>query len=146
MPQLINGNWVREIRWGKYSLWTLPGYHDKKFLYGRNGCLYERKHIRALGKQIGKAKGQVNVLLAHGPPRYTGKVALDKITDGKHVGDKWMAKLIKDYSIKWGIFGHILEAGATLATKMGNRPAAADSRQKSALPQRRLGERSSRGV
>ena len=42
-----------------------------------------------------------------------------------------MAKLIKDYSIKWGIFGHILEAGATLATKMGNRPAAADSRQKS---------------
>ena len=49
-------------------------------------------------------------------------MALDKITDGKHVGDKWMAKLIKDYSIKWGIFGHILEAGATLATKMGNAP------------------------
>ena len=131
IPHLINGNWVRQIRWGKFSLWTLPGYHDKKFLYGRNGCLYERKHIRALGKQIGKNRSQVNVLLAHGPPLYKGKVGLDKITDGKHVGDKWMTKLIKDYSIKWGIFGHILEAGATLATKMGNRTATTDTKLKS---------------
>jgi Icc-related predicted phosphoesterase len=131
VPALINGNWARHIRWGKFSLWTLPGYHDKKFLYGRNGCLYERKHIRALGKQIAKNRSQINVLLAHGPPLYSGKVALDRITDGKHVGDKWMTKLIKDYSIKWGIFGHILEAGATLATKMGKRPASANSKQKS---------------
>ncbi|MDE0881151.1 MAG: metallophosphoesterase [Myxococcota bacterium] len=131
VPQLINGNWVRELRWGKYSLWTLPGYHDKKFLYGRNGCLYTRKDIRSLGKEIGKNRKQVNVLLAHGPPRYSGKVKLDVITDGKHVGDKWMTKLIKDYSIKWGIFGHILEAGATLATKMGKTSAKAGSSQKS---------------
>jgi Icc-related predicted phosphoesterase len=130
-PNLINGNWVREVRWGKYSLWSLPGYHDKKFLYGRNGCHYTRKDVRALGKQIAKNRKQVNVLLAHGPPRYSGKVGLDKITDGKHVGDKMMTKLIKDYSIKWGIFGHILEAGTTLATKMGKRVASENKSLKS---------------
>ena len=130
-PQIINGNWVRELRWDGYSLWTLPGYHDKKFLYGRNGCLYTRKDIRSLGKAIGMNRKQVNVLLAHGPPRSAGDVGIDRITDGKHVGDKWMAKLIKDYSIKFGIFGHILEAGATLSTKMNKRVAKPGTEQKS---------------
>jgi Icc-related predicted phosphoesterase len=130
-PNIINGNWVRRLDWGAYSLWTVPGYHDKKFLYGRNGCLYKRDHIRATARAIGKAKKQVNVLIAHGPPRYKGAPGLDKITDGKHVGDKMLSKLIKDLGIKFGIFGHILEAGGTVATKMGDKASAAGSAQKS---------------
>ena len=62
VPQLINGNCARDPLGCTAS--GRPQDTTTKFLYGRNGCLYERKHIRALGKQIGKAKGQVNVLPA----------------------------------------------------------------------------------
>ena len=51
------------------------------------------------------------MLCVAGPPRGTGKQALDYILDKKNVGDSGLNKLIDKASIPFGLFGHILEAG-----------------------------------
>ncbi|MEC7750945.1 MAG: metallophosphoesterase [Myxococcota bacterium] len=113
---LINGNWVRQLDWGNYSLWTLPGYHDKRFIYGNPGCHYEKEHLIDIHRGVRAGKGRTHVLVTHGPPGGKGKVGLDMITDGKHVGDQGIFRLIQQVKIPFGIHGHILEAGGAVST------------------------------
>lgn len=129
---LINGNWARQLDWGQYSLWTLPGYHDKRFIYGNPGCHYQKDHLIDIHRGVRAGKGRVHVLVAHGPPRGKDKVGLDIITDGKHVGDPAIYRLIKQVKIPFGIHGHIIEAGGTVSTNYNNKPAEAGQALKSA--------------
>ena len=154
-PLLINGNFVRRIDWGEFSLFTLPGYHDKRFFGTRSACAYDKRHTNALVTEIAKAKGRTAVLIAHGPPKLKGAVALDKIIQGKHVGDPMITALMKAAKIRYGIFGHILEAGGTLASRSGRAVAQEGKAYKSLMvnvgsacnfPLNLLGKKESRGM
>ena len=58
----------------------------------------------------------------HGPPRQSGKAALDVTEDGHNVGDPDLAAAIEEAKINFGVFGHILEAGGR-ATDLGGKKA-----------------------
>lgn len=110
-PNLINGNWVRQVVADDVEFWTLPGYFDKVFLRPGSGCSYDDKSIESMEKNF-KASGKAPVVfVSHGPPRGKGKRALDYILDGKNVGDPRLNRFIKKNKIAFGLFGHILEAG-----------------------------------
>lgn len=109
-PRLINGNWVRRLELDDGTILTLPGYHDRKFTHTSGACVYGEDDMRALEKMAKDAKAPL-ILTSHGPPRMKGKKALDVIYDGENVGSPLMAELLRDLKIKFGLFGHILEAG-----------------------------------
>lgn len=130
-PNLINGAMVRRLDWGKHSFWTLPGYHDKRFFGTGSACKYKQDHTLELSRKIDEDPKRNHILVAHGPPRAKGNIGLDRIMDGTHVGDSQITDLIQGSKIKWGIFGHILEAGGTVATKFMKRKGAATKKYSS---------------
>lgn len=109
-PNLVNGTWVRQIVADDVELWTLPGYHDKRFVRQGAGCAYESADIKVLTELQPEGSAPL-VLISHGPPKGQGKQALDYIIDKKNVGDPQINTLLTQASIPFGIFGHILEAG-----------------------------------
>lgn len=110
-PNLVNGTWVRQIIADDVEFWTMPGYHDKQFVRQGAGCTYEKKHVDEV-VQVLKAKGDRQVvLISHGPPRGDTKDSLDFIAEKKNVGDPLLNTLLSKAAIRFGIFGHILEAG-----------------------------------
>lgn len=67
-PWLINGNRVRHVNWDDADVFTLPGYHDPRYIHaGGAGCQYFKQDVAALQKLIGDAE-DAKVLLAHGQP------------------------------------------------------------------------------
>ena len=50
-------------------------------------------------------------MVVHGPPLGEGKKSIDVIHDYKNVGDPNLNRVIRRMGVKFGIFGHILEAG-----------------------------------
>lgn len=109
-PGLINGNWVRVIELDDATLLTLPGYHDRKFTHTSGASVFDQDDMTELDRFAGEAKAPV-VLVSHGPPRQSGKKALDVLHDGENVGSELLAAFLKDSKIRFGIYGHILEAG-----------------------------------
>ncbi|MBI3179468.1 MAG: hypothetical protein HYZ27_07380, partial [Deltaproteobacteria bacterium] len=109
-PHLINGVLVRQILADDAELWTVPGYHDRRFVHQNAGCVYKEEDIEALAS-LTPAGDRPLVLVAHGPPRGKGKTANDWIFDKQNVGDPMLNDLIKRKKIPFGLFGHILEAG-----------------------------------
>jgi hypothetical protein len=61
------------------------------------------------------------VLLVHGPPKQAGKNALDHVPGVGNVGDEQLNELIEKNKIPFGVFGHILEAGAR-GTDLSGKP------------------------
>lgn len=110
-PNLVNGVWVRQVVADDVEFWTVPGYHDRRFIRQGAGCKYEAGDLRAMRRTL-KADGRAPVVLvAHGPPAGSGATALDWISQKKNVGDPELNKLIERSKIPFGLFGHILEAG-----------------------------------
>ncbi|MBI4815629.1 MAG: metallophosphoesterase [Deltaproteobacteria bacterium] len=107
---VVNGNWARRIELESGTLITLPGYYDKRFIHRAGVPVYSQKDLDALAKLMEAAKQPV-ALVSHGPPRMSGKAAIDIATDAGHVGDPAMHTAIEQLGISFGIFGHILEAG-----------------------------------
>lgn len=111
-PQLHNMNWVRHVQLGTFHLLSMPGYFNGHFL--RSGaCRYDDDDVAALkplAEQIRDA-GDVAILTAHGPPKSKGKGGIDVAFDAGNVGDPALTQLIEEAGIRFGIFGHILEAG-----------------------------------
>ncbi|MBS2024983.1 MAG: metallophosphoesterase [Deltaproteobacteria bacterium] len=107
---VINLNLVRRVDGDGYTLVSLPGYFDRRFIGETSGCDYKAEDAQELGKI---ARGATNpvVLVTHGPPRQAGKGALDVTQDGKNVGDPDLATAIAEGKIAFGVFGHILESG-----------------------------------
>lgn len=110
-PNLINGNMVRHIVADDVEFVTAPGYHDRKFVHKDSGCLYKEDDITTTERALTAAGLAPRVVVAHGPPRGRGKVALDLANDGTNVGDPLLNRLIEKLKAPYGLFGHILESG-----------------------------------
>ena len=107
---VINLDLVRRVDGDGFTLVSLPGYFDKRFIAETSGCNYKVEDAQELTRLARGAASPV-VLVTHGPPRQDGKLALDVTVDGKNVGDPDLAQAIADAKIQFGVFGHILEAG-----------------------------------
>lgn len=119
-PNLINMGLTRRLDGEGFDVVSLSGYHDKRYLHLNGGCLYTDKAIDEVA-QAAKASDDPVVFLTHGPPKQSGKPALDFVPGAGNVGDPAITKLIKDAKIPFGVFGHILEAaghGTDLAGKV----------------------------
>ena len=82
---MINLDLVRRVDADGFTLVSLPGYFDRRFIAESSGCNYKPEDAQALGRLARGSKNPV-VLISHGPPRQSGKLALDVTTDGKNVG------------------------------------------------------------
>jgi Icc-related predicted phosphoesterase len=107
---VINGNWVRRFDLDDSTLITVPGYYDRKFTHTGGASTYDPEDLVVLEKLIRDAP-EPRVLVSHGPPRMKGKAGVDVVSDGTNVGDPAMTELVKNEKLRFGIFGHILEAG-----------------------------------
>ncbi len=118
-PALLNLNWISHLELGAgVHLLALPGYHDLHFLKP-GGCRYlddDIARLLALAKEL-RARGDVVVLSAHGPPRQQSAGGLDvAYDDAGNVGDERITRLLEEGDVNVGIFSHILESGGR-ATK-----------------------------
>ncbi len=116
-PNLVNGVFVRQLIADDAELWTLPGYHDKRFVHQGNGCLYKPEDLDAMAKALTPAGKNPVVLVSHGPPKGQGALAMDYMADKVNVGDEGLNNLIEKKKIAFGLFGHILEAGGVAVGK-----------------------------
>lgn len=117
---LINGNWVRQIALDDGAIYTLPGYHDRRFVHTGGAATYDKDDLYDLRRMIRAGPGP-KVLVAHGPPKMSGKRGIDRATGAGHVGDPAITDLIEGAEVKVGIFGHILEAGGLASDLKGKR-------------------------
>ncbi len=110
LPNLINMSLVKFVDGDDYDLLSLPGYYNKKYTHNTGSCIYWSEHFLPLGQMVKFANDPL-VFVSHGPPRTPGKNGIDMIPDGTHVGDIHISEFLQKHQIKFGIFGHILEAG-----------------------------------
>lgn len=116
----INGNWVRKIELDDGTILTLPGYHDRRFVHSGGAAHYDKDDLIDLKHMLQETKGP-KVLVAHGPPKQRGRRALDLATGAGNVGDPEITKLLRLSRTRFGIFGHILEAGGRGTDLSGRR-------------------------
>ena len=111
-PAFFNLNFIRDLDLGGVHFVSLPGWSVKKFVK-EGSCYYKTEDVDAVRAIVDgvNAKGELVILTAHGPPRGPDKRSLDATHDFGNVGDQDLAKLLQDGAVKFGIFGHILEAG-----------------------------------
>jgi Icc-related predicted phosphoesterase len=109
-PNVINLDLVRRVEGDGFTLVSLPGYYDARYIQESAGCRYKPDDAQELTRIARGAPSPV-VLVTHGPPRQAGKNALDATDDGHNVGDPDLAAAIAEAKIPFGVFGHILEAG-----------------------------------
>jgi hypothetical protein len=111
-PAFLNLNLIRDVDVGGIHLLSLPGWSVKQFVKA-GGCRYGPDDVAALGERAAAiaARGELAVLTAHGPPRGPDGRSLDRTHDFGNVGDESLAALLQQGTIRFGIFGHILEAG-----------------------------------
>jgi Icc-related predicted phosphoesterase len=119
-PNVLNLDLVRRIDGDGFTLVSLPGYFDKRFIHESAGCQYKPEDTQALAGMVKGAKTPV-VLVSHGPPRQEGRTALDVTEDGHNVGDPDLAVAIAEAHIPFGIFGHILESGGRATDLTGTK-------------------------
>jgi Icc-related predicted phosphoesterase len=119
-PNFINGNWVRRIELDDGTLLTLPGYYDKRFVHTGGASTYKAEDLNAT-EELAKGAPAPLILVSHGPPRMSGKQAIDVALDAGNVGDPAMTEMIKDLKLPFGIFGHILEAGGRATDLSGKK-------------------------
>lgn len=116
----INGNWVRKLELDDGTLVTLPGYHDRRFVHSGGAAKYDEDDLIDLKHMLQETKGP-KVLVAHGPPKQRGRRAIDLATGAGNVGDPEITKLLRLSRTRFGIFGHILEAGGRGTDLSGRR-------------------------
>lgn len=107
---LINLNQVRVVEFPELTLVTLPGHHDPEYINCKTGCQYFKSTIAEVVTAAKEAKTPV-ALIAHGPPRGKGSLALDFVGAGGNVGDEAITKAIGEAKIAFGLFSNIKEAG-----------------------------------
>jgi Icc-related predicted phosphoesterase len=122
-PNLINMQFVRRLDAEGYDVISLGGYYDRQYVRNTGGCIYKPEDVDALA-DLAKSADDPVILLMHGPPKQSGKDAIDYVPEAGNVGDVELAKVMTDAKIPFGIFGHILEA-AMRATDANGKPVAA---------------------
>ncbi len=119
---LINMGLQRRYDGPGFDVVAISGYHDKTYLHLSGGCIYNDQALTDAESAIRSADDPV-VMLVHGPPRQSGKQALDFVPGAGNVGDPKLADLLKRMKVPFGVFGHILEAGGH-ATDLSGKPIA----------------------
>jgi Icc-related predicted phosphoesterase len=107
---LINGNWVRQLELDDGVIYTLPGYHDRRFVHTGGAGHYDEDDVYALRRRVNAGPGP-KILVSHGPPLMKGKQGIDEAAGAGHVGDPQITEVLRAGKVPFGIFGHILEAG-----------------------------------
>jgi Icc-related predicted phosphoesterase len=123
---LLNMGLLRRYDGPGFDVVSLSGYHDKTYLHLSGGCIYSDQAIIDAESAVRACDDPV-VMLVHGPPRQSGKAALDFVPGAGNVGDPRLADFLKRMKVPFGVFGHILEAGGH-ATDLKGTP----------LPQKKL--------
>ncbi len=121
-PNLVNMDLARRVTGEGFDLVGLGGYSDKGYVKGTGACLYKPEDARSIAALAKEAKNPV-VLVMHGPPRQSGKEAIDYVPGAGNVGDKDVLAAIQEAKIAFGVHGHILEAGGK-ATDLAGKPLA----------------------
>ena len=157
-PNLFNMLWTRQATFGRFELLSMPGYYDRKFIPQSAGCHYKPEDFTDLGYLVEQlqSNGQIAVLVSHGPPQTRGKFGIDLAHDAGNVGDPAMAAFIDVHRVRFGLFGHILEAGGRGVTDLAMaKPAKPKKKHRtlyvnagaaSAMPWTMLGGRGARGL
>lgn len=120
LPSIVNLDLVRRVDGDGFVLVSLPGYYDRRFIHESSGCQYKAEDAHALVGLAKDAKSPI-VLVSHGPPRQSGKFALDATNDGHNVGDPELATVMQQAKINFGVFGHILESGGRATDLSGKK-------------------------
>ena len=107
---LINGNWVRQLELDDGTLYVLPGYYDRRFTHTGGAAVYSAEDIEEFGRLLTEGRAP-KIVVSHGPPRMKGRRGIDIATGAGHVGDPALTTVLKAHKIRFGLFGHILEAG-----------------------------------
>jgi hypothetical protein len=113
LKNVINMNSVRVVNTDELSIVSMPGYYNRAYLHCAEGCEYLPEDVRALPEVAKDATAPVRLLVSHGPPLQSGKLAIDRIHEGANVGDPLMAEVLKANPglFPFGMFGNIQEAG-----------------------------------
>ena len=115
-PQLVDMTAVRRVRLGHVTLISLPGYANAFYLEAKErGCAYEAGDLDDVAGLADRDR--VNVILSASPPRGASVVSADRGRGGVNIGDPALAGMLAAKEIRFGLFGHVYEAGghATLA-------------------------------
>ncbi len=107
---VLNMDLIRRFDGAGFDVASIGGYHDKAYLHLSGGCVYGDKDLATLERAVEAADDPV-VLLAHGPPRQRGQKAIDFVPGADNVGDPRLTALITRRGVRFGLHGHILEAG-----------------------------------
>jgi hypothetical protein len=122
-PQLVDMTAVRRVRIGHVTLLSLPGYTNAFYLEAKErGCAYEAGDLEDVAGLADRDR--VNAILSASPPRGASVDAADRGRGGVNIGDPALADMLGGKGIRFGMFGHVYEAGghATLddgATPLG---------------------------
>lgn len=117
-PNLLNLGIVRVVNADGVSFVSLPGYFDKKSTHPTGPCVYARADLRALPSLVDDLGAPV-VMISHGPPLQSGPAAIDYTADGNNGGDSAFARALSKTDVRFGIFGHVVEAGGRASDPSG---------------------------
>jgi Icc-related predicted phosphoesterase len=111
-PAYVNLNYIRDLDLGGVHLLSVPGWSNAKYVKPA-ACRYTKANVDEIRPiaEAAAAKGETVIVTAHGPPRGRGKQALDFADEAGNVGDESLAELLEQVPVRFGLFGHILEAG-----------------------------------
>jgi Icc-related predicted phosphoesterase len=120
MKNILNLNLIRSVSAEGFDLVSLPGYFDRKYAAHIAPCLYTPDDAGKLSKLVVGLNGPT-FLICHGPPKQSGKLAIDYSSSGTNVGDPDLVEAITAAKIPFGIFGHIVEAGGRATDLTGKK-------------------------
>ncbi|RMG19186.1 MAG: hypothetical protein D6729_05815 [Deltaproteobacteria bacterium] len=118
-PNVVNMSLVRRVDLDGVDIVSLPGYHLRQFASESASCIHDAEDVKSLVPLAEGADDPV-LLLTHGPPKQRGRRRLDFIPDAGNVGHALLTETIRRAGIRFGIHGHIVEAGATATTLDGS--------------------------
>lgn len=107
---VLNLDLLRVVDAGPFGLVSLPGYYDKKYTHQQGSCVYKPEQAAEIA-ELAKTLTGTPIVVSHGPPRQSGKGALDFVPSAGNVGCIDLAAAIAAAKFPVGIFGHVLEAG-----------------------------------
>jgi len=112
---LIDMTRVRLVDTNRFAVVSLPGYYDARYTHAKDGCLYEPADVAALAAVVAKASGRPRILMAHSPPKASGKGAIDWADADANVGDPAITKLLSGGSFEVGVYANLHETGGRAA-------------------------------
>jgi hypothetical protein len=118
-PHLVDMTAVRRVMMKQVNFISLPGYYNPFYLEARSqGCSYEKSDLDSLENFV--MKDMANVLVSATPPKGSGPFDPDLGRGNIHIGDPDLTQMLAPSSIRFGLFGHVYEAGGNAVSKNQN--------------------------